>query len=59
MAVVCETFFAILHQVLRLLMNYPECGCRYRVWWWTTIIAAVITGWLVTYQLAFLAPGNM
>lgn len=26
---------------------------RYRVWWWLTIGAALVTGWLETYTLAF------
>ncbi|KIY97024.1 hypothetical protein MNEG_10936 [Monoraphidium neglectum] len=28
----------------------------YRAWWWVVIGAAVVTGWLEPYQIAFLSP---
>ncbi|KAI8470071.1 MAG: ankyrin repeat-containing domain protein [Monoraphidium minutum] len=28
----------------------------YRAWWWLVIAAAVVTGWIETYQIAFLSP---
>jgi hypothetical protein len=28
----------------------------YRVWWWLVIVAAVATGWIEPYQIAFLSP---
>lgn len=30
---------------------------RYRLWWYFTVFAACLTGWLTTYRLAFLNAG--
>jgi len=33
--------------------HFDACGCRYRIWWWITIAAACITGWLEPFRIAF------
>lgn len=30
---------------------------RYRIWWYITVIAAAITGWLVPFRIAYLKVG--
>lgn len=30
---------------------------RYRAWWYFTVLAAAITGWLVPFRLAFMDVG--
>ena len=44
-------------QTLLLLLH------RFRAWWWLTIFAAAVTGWLVPFTIAFLSrqdgPGSV
>lgn len=43
------------------LCTAPDCAvlccaaCSFRIWWWLTIGAAAVTGWLIPYMIAFLA----
>jgi hypothetical protein len=36
---------------------FPASAVRsYRFWWWLTIVAACMSGWLEPYQIGFLEP---
>lgn len=45
-----------------LSLAYPPCCLgaspmsftRFRAWWWLTIVAAAVTGWIIPYTIAFL-----
>lgn len=33
-------------------------ACRFRAWWWLTIFAAAVTGWIIPYTIAFLSRAD-
>jgi hypothetical protein len=45
-----------VHSHTRALARAARRRRSYRAWWWVVIGAAVVTGWLEPYQIAFLSP---